>query len=82
MDIKITRLETCSYADDRSEIVAKFDARVGDFNLRRAMIRRRYDGGYFIGTGGGNGRPGFTLPTSTETRRALETAALEAYHGS
>lgn len=82
MSVKIIRIEAKSVPMGTSEIVAEFDAHVGDFIVRRASLRRNYgDLTYFVSFGGGKKKHvGITLPRHCETRAALLAAAVEAYN--
>lgn len=82
MNVTITRIEAKSVPMGSSAIVAEFDAQVGDFNIRKASLRRNYgDLTYFVGFGGGGKkRTGITLPRHCETRAAILAAAVEAFN--
>jgi len=82
MSVTIKAMELKNVPMEQSEIVAEFDAHVGDFIVRRATLRRNYtDGSFFVGFGGGyKRRVGITLPRHCATRAAILTAAVEAYN--
>lgn len=81
MNIEITRIERAKGDTPASEIVAAFDALVGDFVILGGTLRRkRDDGSFVIAAGGGRGqRGGITLPRHCATRAAILTAVMEAY---
>lgn len=81
MKIDITRIEPAQGDTPASEIVATFDALVGDFVILGGTLRRkRDDGSFVVAAGGGRGhRGGIVLSRDGATRKKLIAAAVEAY---
>lgn len=76
-EIKITRMERAFHEGERSNIIAIFDAEIGDFRVRRGTLRIHNDGLMSVGLGGrGQNGAGVTLPFGCETREALTSAVV------
>lgn len=79
-EIKITRIERAFHAGERSNIIAIFDAQLGDFRIKRGTLRIHADGLMSVGLGGrAQSGAGVTLPFGCETREALTSAVIKAH---
>lgn len=79
MDIEIKQFQEIDIKGERSDIVAIFNARVGDFNIRKGQLRRRLlDGHMFLSVSDSRK---ITLPNGCPTREALMEMVVQKYKG-
>lgn len=79
MDIEIKQLQEIEIKGERSDIIAVFNARVGDFNIRKGQLRRRVLDGHMFVSVSDNRK--VTLPNGCPTREALLEAVVQKYKG-
>ncbi|WP_077962417.1 hypothetical protein [Ensifer adhaerens] len=79
--VSIFNMRRISHQGEKSDVVASFNAHVGDFLISRAQVRRRHsDGGLFVATPGrGDDRAHISLTKFSPTMIALSDAALTMY---
>lgn len=81
MDIEILRIARINVTCEHSTIVANFDARVGDFKIWNAQVRKGHSDGRLFVTLPGRKTAGISFGYGP-LRDDVCLAALEAYHGS
>ena len=79
--ISVHGMRLCHVTGEKSDVVASFNANVGDFFVSRGAIRKRHDDGtIFVATpGGSRGSTFVRLTRGSETEAALSAAALAVY---
>lgn len=79
VDVEITAFYLLDLDQEKSHALASFNVDVGDFRVRRCMIKRyKETGNVFVQLTERNGSS-VTIASPSETRAAIEVAALARY---
>lgn len=75
----IIRFYLANSPGDRSDVIARFDVRVGDFTIRKGSLRIPHDSGDAFVAMPGKGVCGISIAQPSETRDAIHDAVCARY---
>jgi len=75
----IIRFYLANSPGDRSDVIARFDVRVGDFLIRNGSLRLPHDSGEAFITMPGKATCGISIAQPSDTRDAIHAAVCARY---
>lgn len=76
---EVTRFRLNTIPLERSDIIAHFDVRVGDFHIHKRSLRLPHDGGEAFVCMPGKATSGISIAQPSETRDAIHAAVCARY---